>query len=32
METTHHGEDASPDNSHMQQNRGITDEQTIALT
>lgn len=32
METTHHGEDASPDNSPRQQKSGNTDEQTIALT
>ena len=32
METTHHGEDASPDNPPRQQKSGNTDEQTIALT
>ena len=31
METTHHGEDASPDNPPRQQKSGNTDEQTIAL-
>lgn len=32
METTHHGEDASPDNPPRQQKRGNTDEQIIDLT
>ena len=32
METTHHGEDASPDNPPRQQKSGNTDEHTIALT
>ena len=32
METTHHGEDDSPDNPPRQQKSGNTDEQTIALT
>ena len=32
METTHHGEDASPDNPPRQQKSGNTDEQTIGMT
>ena len=32
METTHHGEDPSPDTPPRQQKSGNTDEQTIALT
>ena len=32
METTHHGEDASPDNPPRQQKSGNTDEETSALT